>query len=124
MLRDSGVRVLIDHAGRPDPSAGLGQAGFRALLALADTGRAAVKLSGFAKFSHQPHPHADAWPYVAALVEAYTADALVWASDWPFLRAPARIDYGPLRALAERLLPDPRARRAVLWETPKRLFGF
>ena len=59
-----------------------------------------------------------------ALVDAFTPHALVWASDWPFLRAPARIDVAPLLALVERLLPDDAARRAVLCDTPRRLFGF
>jgi predicted TIM-barrel fold metal-dependent hydrolase len=40
------------------------------------------------------------------------------------LRAPARIDYGPLLALFDQLLPDPAARQAVMWDTPRRLFGF
>ena len=61
---------------------------------------------------------------VDALIDAFTPQALVWASDWPFLRAPARIDYGPLQALARDWLPDATDRRAVLWDTPRRLFGF
>ena len=91
---------------------------------MAGNGRTAVKLSSLVKLSTQPHPHADAWPFVRALLEAFTPQALVWASDWPFLRAPARTDYGPLLKLIEALLPDEAARRAVLWETPRRLFGF
>jgi predicted TIM-barrel fold metal-dependent hydrolase len=124
LLEHSGVRMLFDHCGRPDPQAGLGQAGFADLLALAGTGRACVKVSGFAKVSKLPYPHPDVWPYVQALLEAYTPRALVWASDWPFLRAPARIDYAPLLALFEQLLPDPAARHEVWWESPRRLFGF
>jgi len=124
MLRDSGASLLFDHCGRPDPRAGLGQPGFAALLALADTGRACVKLSGYAKFSATPFPHPDVVPYVHALRDAYTPRGLVWASDWPFLRAPARIDYGPLIEMFEQLFPDPEARRTVCWETPQRLFGF
>ena len=124
LLEDSGARLLFDHCGRPDPKAGIGQPGFAALLALAETGRACVKLSGFNKCSVLPHPYPDAWPYVQALVDAYTPRNLVWASDWPFLRAPARIDYGPLLALVEQLLPDAEARQAVWWDTPRRLFGF
>ena len=124
LLRDSGAKLVFDHTGRPDPRAGIGQAGFAALLKLADTGRAAVKLSGYVKISAVPYPHADMAPYVQALVEAYTPQALVWASDWPFLRAPSRVDYAPLMRLFEQQLPDAAARRAVLWDTPKRLFGF
>jgi predicted TIM-barrel fold metal-dependent hydrolase len=124
LLRGSGAKLIFDHTGRPLPDVGIGQAGFAALLGLADTGRAAVKLSGYAKISALPYPHADMAPYVRALAEAYTPNALVWASDWPFLRAPARIDYAPLLRLFEQQWPDAAARRAVLWDTPKRLFGF
>ena len=62
--------------------------------------------------------------FVDALVETYTPKSLVWASDWPFIRAPARIDYGPLPDLTRPWRPDPAARQAVLWDTPRRLFGF
>ena len=36
ILEPSGVRVLIDHCGRPDPAAGLDQPGFASLLDLAE----------------------------------------------------------------------------------------
>jgi predicted TIM-barrel fold metal-dependent hydrolase len=124
LLEGSGARLLFDHAGRPEPAAGLGQPGFAALLALAETGRACVKLSGYAKYSALPHPHPDIEPYVRALLDAYTPKHLVWASDWPFLLAPARVDYGPLLTLFEKLVPDADARHTIGWETPKRLFGF
>jgi len=62
-------------------------------------GRAYVKLSGLNKRSVLPHPYPDAWPYVQALLDAYTPQSLMWASDWPFLRATERIDYGPLLKL-------------------------
>jgi predicted TIM-barrel fold metal-dependent hydrolase len=124
LLLDSGAKILFDHCGRPNAASGLGQAGFASLLSWADTSRACVKLSGCAKFAVQPYPYADARPYVDALIEAFTPQALVWASDWPFLRAPARMDYGPLRALVRQWLPDAKDQSAVLWDTPRLLFGF
>lgn len=124
LLVDSGARLLFDHCGRPNPTAGVGQAGFQALLGLAETGRAVVKVSSLVKTSVQPFPYSDAWPFAQALVGAYTPQSLVWASDWPFLRAPERIDYGPLLALFDRLVPDAAARQAMQWDTPRRLFGF
>lgn len=124
MLQDSGAKLLFDHCGRPDPKAGVGQAGFAALLSLAETGRACVKLSSLVKSSALPYPYPDAWPYVQALLQAYTPQHLVWASDWPFLRAPARIDYGPLLALFAQLVPNADDRQAIGKDTPRRLFGF
>ncbi len=124
MLKGSGAKLLFDHCGRPKPTAGPAQPGFQALLALAETKRAAVKLSGFNKCSVQHYPWLDAQPFVDELMQAYPPHQLLWASDGPFLKAPARIDYAPLLTLFERLVPDPAARHAIQWETPKRLLGF
>jgi predicted TIM-barrel fold metal-dependent hydrolase len=118
------VRVLIDHCGRPTPDAGLDQPGFKHMLRIAETGRVHVKLSGYAKFARAPYPFEDAWPYVRALVDAFTLERCMWASDWPYLRATERQDYGPLVKLVERLFPDPDDRRVLFWETPSQLFGF
>lgn len=121
LLDSAPLRLLIDHCGRPQPDAGLGQPGFEALLALGRSQRAFIKLSGFAKFSQLPHPHQDAWPFVHALAEAFTLDRCVWGSDWPYLRATERIDYGVQLKLIEQLFPDPADRRKLLWETPLQL---
>jgi predicted TIM-barrel fold metal-dependent hydrolase len=124
LLDRSGVRVHIDHCGRPDPTAGIDAPGFRELLRRGRAGRAVVKLSGCVKVSREPYPHADLSPYIQALLSEFGPDRCVWASDWPFLRMPERIDYGPLLALLARQVPDSADRRRVLWDTPCREFGF
>jgi predicted TIM-barrel fold metal-dependent hydrolase len=124
MLLASGARLIFDHCGRPNVAAGLEQPGFQALLALGRRGGAYVKLSGYMKFSRQSYPYADTWPFVRALVDAFTLDACIWGSDWPFLRAEERVDYGTLLTLVERMFPDVGDQRKLLWETPCALFGF
>ncbi len=124
LLLASGAQLLIDHCGRPDISAGLDGQGFAAVLQLADSGRASIKLSGFSKFSAQAFPFDDTLPWVQALLAAYGADHCIWASDWPFLKAPYRLDYGPLLQLFARQVPDLADRQKILWDTPRRLFGF
>jgi predicted TIM-barrel fold metal-dependent hydrolase len=124
MLESSGAKLLIDHCGRPNVAAGLQQAGFQILLSMAKNGRTVVKISGYAKISGTTYPYDDMLPYVQTLLERYTPQSLVWASDWPFLRAPERIDYGPLLALFERWVPDTAAQQSIWCDTPKRLFGF
>jgi predicted TIM-barrel fold metal-dependent hydrolase len=124
LLNASNVRLLFDHCGRPIPDKGLDQPGFKALLEIGRSGRAAIKLSGFAKVSQEAYPYADTWPYIHALVDAFTLDNCMWGSDWPFLRYPERIEYGTLLTHIEKLFPDPADRRKLLWETPCRLFGF
>lgn len=124
LLEKSGVRVLIDHCARPDPTAGVQQKGFQLLLELAATDRYFVKISGMVKASKQGYPYEDAFPFVDALLDAFTGDRCMWGSDWPFLRAPERMDYGPMLTLIEQLVPDPEVRGKLLWDTPYRLFGF
>ena len=124
VLESAPARVLIDHCARPDVLAGTGSAGFALLLDLASTGRYFVKLSGYVKFSRARYPWPDTWSYVRALIDAFTPERCLWGSDWPFLRAPERLDYGPQLRLIERLVPDPDARRAILFDTPAALFGF
>jgi len=118
------IKVLIDHLSRPTVPAGVDQPAFAALLRLADTGRVAVKISGYSKYAKRPYPFEDGWPFVRAIVDAFTLDHCVWASDWPFLRATERQDYGPLVALDGQLFPSAADRRKLFWETPSRLFDF
>jgi predicted TIM-barrel fold metal-dependent hydrolase len=122
-LRDAKVPLLFDHCGRPDAELGLDQPGFRELLEFGREGHH-VKLSGPFRFYNAFSPQARIEPFVAALLETYTPKRCVWGSDWPFLRMPMRMDYGPVLANLERWIPDERDRRQVLWDTPARLFGF
>lgn len=122
-LRVAGVPLVFDHCGRPDALRGVEQPGFAALLEFGREGHF-VKLSGTFRFINAFAPGADAAPFVAALVDAFTVKRCVWGSDWPFLRLPVRMDYGPVLANLHRWFPDDRDRRDVLRETPVRLFGF
>jgi predicted TIM-barrel fold metal-dependent hydrolase len=124
LIQESGVHLMIDHCGRPVPEKGLNQSGFKELLELGRSRHAVIKLSGFVKFSNEDFPYTDTWPYVHTLAEAFTLDYCIWGSDWPFLRAPERIDYGTLLKLIMVLFPNANDRRKLLWETPNRLFNF
>ena len=123
-LIDSGVRVLVDHCGRPTVTERVLQKGFRALLDLGRSPNAYVKLSGFVKFSNEPSPHADVRPFIDALVDSFTLDRCLWASDWPYLRAPSRVDYGVQLQVAKSLFPDAADRDRFWFGNASRLFGF
>src|SRR5436309_5426219 len=82
-LRAAQVPLVIDHCGRPDVAGGVTQPGFKALLDLGRDGHC-VKLSGPFRFSGAAAPHADADPFVRALIDVFTVRRCVWGSDWPF----------------------------------------
>lgn len=123
-LIKSQMKILIDHCGRPDPSRGLAQPGFQALLELGRSTDAVVKLSGPFRYSNEPFPYRDTDPFVAALIEAFTLERCIWGSDWPFVRMQNRLDYAAVFACLHRWLPEEGARDKVLRANPARLFGF
>lgn len=124
VLLNCGAQILVDHCGRPTVAEGMTGEGFAALLRLAESKRTTVKLSGFAKFSQTNFPFTDTWPFARTLLETFGPTHCVWASDWPFLKAPYRLDYGPLLQLFAQTVPDAATRHEILWHTPQRLFGF
>jgi len=124
ILRQAGVRVMIDHFGRPDIKRGVSQPGFRTLLEFGRSGNAVIKLSGPFRSSLEGYPYRDVDPFIAAAIEAFTLDNCVWGSDWPYVRMDERMDYGPPFTCLTRWLPDAKDRQKVLWDSPARLFGF
>ncbi len=124
ILSKAGVRVMVDHFGRPDVKRGVSQPGFRTLLEFGKSGNAVIKLSGPFRSSVEGYPYRDVDPFIAAAIQAYTLDCCVWGSDWPFVRMDERMDYGPPLTCLPRWLPDAKDRQKVLWDTPARLFGW
>lgn len=120
-IEHSRVRTLIDHCGRPVLADGPDSAGVRALLQLGDSGQCVVKLSGFAKFSEQGYPFEDARAPALRLLEAFGPARCIWASDWPYLRASYRLDYGTLLMLAERWFTRDQCQQ-MMWDAPAALF--
>ncbi|MCC7484611.1 MAG: amidohydrolase family protein [Burkholderiales bacterium] len=118
------VRVMVDHFGRPDLARGVKEPGYQALLEFGRSGNAVVKLSGPFRCSLAGYPYHDVDPFIAAAIEAFTLENCVWGSDWPFVRMDERMDYGPVYSCLARWLPREEDRRKVLWDNPKRLFGF
>lgn len=124
ILTRSGVRLVIDHFGEPDPSRGTDQPGFQAVLGLARETDAIVKLSAPFRASTKPFPHSDVEPFIAAIVDEFGVDRCVWGSDWPFINTTQEVKYGSLLNLLSRWLPDAADQERVLWHNPARLFGF
>ena len=82
MLERSGVRILIDHCGRPTPAAGLRPARLpRSCSGSPRRGAPSSSSPAWSKFSRELFPHHDARPYIDALLDAFTPDACMWASD-------------------------------------------
>ncbi|HVN35148.1 MAG TPA: amidohydrolase family protein [Casimicrobiaceae bacterium] len=118
-LRESGVRVVVDHFGSPDPALGVDCAGFREVLKGVQAGDTWVKLSAPYRLGG-----ADPQRYVDALLATGGPSQLVWASDWPFVGYEEAITYRQCVDWLVAWIPDEAVRRVVLVDTPSSLFGF
>jgi predicted TIM-barrel fold metal-dependent hydrolase len=115
-IEDSGVRLVIDHMGRPDPQTGVAGPGFKAMLAAVERGRTWVKMSA----AYRQGPQAD--DYARELVNVGGPDRLMWASDCPFVSCEREVTYQQTVDWLVRCVPDAQARRKILGGTALRFY--
>jgi len=123
LLRESGVKVIVDHFG-VESVTDEHAPGFRAVLGLGETGRAVIKLS--APFRIAPAPERDAAfaRQVELLLARFDSERRIWGSDWPFLALDRPPSYPHTLALLRHWVPDEVERGKILSSNPVRLFGF
>lgn len=114
----AGVKLVIDHFGRPDPAQGVNSPGFKAMLAAVERGRTWVKISAGYRM---PSPEA-ARGYASALLRVAGGERLVWGSDWPFAAFEDRMTYADAVATLQDWVPDERLRQQIAGETPLKLY--
>lgn len=118
-IRASGVKVVVDHFAAPDPALGATDPGFREALRGIAAGDTWVKLSAPYRLGS-----VDPQRYVDALLTAGGRGQLVWASDWPFVSHEEQITYRQCVDWLASWIEDEATRRAILVETPAKLFRF
>ncbi len=117
-IEDAGVKLVIDHFGKPDERLGVNCPGFKALLAAVERGRTWVKLSGgFRQGSRET-----ARSYAQALLRVSGGERLMWGSDWPFAAFEDSVTYAQTIADLHDWVPDAATRRLIGAETPMRLY--
>lgn len=114
-LEKSGVTVVIDHIGRPDPQGGTTSEGFRAMVRAVQNGRTWVKLSGAYRLGPQATDQA------RALCAEVGHERMVWASDCPFVGAESTTYQSTIDWLAE-VVPDLATRQRIAGENPLALY--
>ena len=119
-----GHKLILCHMGRPQIDLGIDEPGFQSVLELGRSGLVVAKFTGISRFSRQPQPHADADPFVAAVLAAFTPARCIWGSDWPHVVLPPGIPYDHGLRWLEHAVPDPVVRSQILWDSPAALFGF
>jgi predicted TIM-barrel fold metal-dependent hydrolase len=120
-LRLLPVPVVIDHMGGFDVKAGIGDPGFRTLLALLESGRVWVKLCAYRNLLNEANWEAGR-VFQQKMVEA-NPERLVWGSDWPHLRVEPAPDPVQLLDMFMEWAGSDAVVRQVLSANPRRLYG-
>lgn len=120
----AGLRLVVDHFGRPDATLGIADPGFRYLLDLGRGGDTWVKLSGTYRLAPGERGRTIAREAAAVLHDHFGSSRLMWGSDWPHTQFEKVTDYLSARAALDVWFPNARERRHVLLDTPRKLFGF
>ena len=110
--RRPNLKVVIDHAAKPDIAAGAKLDWSVRLASLAARTTARCKLSGFLTEARVGAELGDLAPFVEQVVAAFGPERIMWGSDWPVLNLAS--DYSTWHAMAERLVAGLSARERAL----------
>jgi len=118
--RHPGLRVVIDHAAKPEIAAGHFQPWADAIAVLARESTWCCKLSGLVTEAGPGWTTADLRPYVEHLLACFGPERLMWGSDWPVVELAG--GYARWRAATLDLLPE-SGRDAILGNTAAAFYG-
>lgn len=120
-----GIRLVVDHFGRPDSRLGIEQPGFTELLALGTSGQVWVKVSGIYRLAGTDQQNlAFARASLALLERSFGPQRLVWGSDWPHTQHEHTVGFDTVMEQLRALGCSVSLRRALMLQAPQELFGF
>jgi predicted TIM-barrel fold metal-dependent hydrolase len=78
------IKIVIDHMGRVNSKEGIESPSFMSLLTLSELPNIYIKLSSTNYFAEIVDTHSDLSDFTLIILQKFSADRLLWGSDWPF----------------------------------------
>ena len=116
-LQASGVKIVIDHFGRPDPDQGIACAGFRMVMRSVEQGRTWVKVSAAYRLGVERGA-----VYGRELLKQLGPDRLLWASDCPFAGFESNVTYRETIDAVLAWVPEGPARCKIFSDNAMQLY--
>ncbi|WP_335944232.1 amidohydrolase family protein [Pseudomonas sp. G166] len=124
-LMPFGIKLVIDHFGRPDARLGTAQPGFAELMELGQGGRVWMKVSAIYRLAGTEQQNlAFARASLSLLEQNFGPRRLVWGSDWPHTQHEGNVGFDTVMAQLQALQCSAPLMRALLVETARSLFRF
>jgi L-fuconolactonase len=121
-LRHPELRVVIDHAAKPDIAAARWQPWADDIACIADQTHAVCKLSGLLTEAGPAPQSPTTRRWARHVLERFGADRVLWGSDWPVLERASDYRAWWLETQAALADLDPGERGAVLGGTAQRVY--
>ena len=120
-----GLKLVVDHFGRPDARLGLDQPGFAQLMALGQGGQVWMKVSGIYRLgATAPRNLEFARASLMLLERSFGPERLVWGSDWPHTQHEKQVGFETVMAQLRALECSASLRHALMVQAPQALFKF
>lgn len=119
-LLKAGVKIVIDHWGKPTVDNPLEDEGFKYMLSIGATNRVWVKISGvyrLKKGADFDTCQGLAKQMLPNLLESYGPKRLLWGSDWPHTNFESDINYDATWESFVDMVPDEIVRNTILGES-------
>lgn len=124
-LMPFGLKLVIDHFGRPDARLGIDQPGISEMLELGVSGQVWMKVSGIYRLAGTDQQNFEFVRAALPLFEqSFSLRRLVWGSDWPHTQHEDSISFGTVVEQLQALECSTQLMRSLLVDAPRVLFGF
>ncbi|PXF30261.1 amidohydrolase [Pokkaliibacter plantistimulans] len=121
LQRYPAMRVVIDHAAKPQIRDAAFQPWAEQMALLASETQAYCKLSGLVTEASAQWTVSDLQPYVNVLLNTFGSERLLWGSDWPVCLLAA--DYAQWRQASEQLLAGVENTDGIFGLNAVRVYG-
>ena len=116
-LEAAGVKIVIDHFGRPDSALGINCGGFKLMLRSIEKGRTWVKVSAAYRLGKDLGA-----VYGRELLKQVGPDRLLWASDCPFAGFEGKVTYQQTIDAVQAWVPEGAVRQKIFSENALKLY--
>lgn len=124
-LMPFGIKLVIDHFGRPDARLSVDQPGFPEMLELGLSGQVWMKVSGIYRLGGTDQQNLEfARTALPLLEKSFGLRRLVWGSDWPHTQHEESIGFNTVVEQLQALDCSAQLMRSLLVDAPKALLRF
>jgi len=121
-LLEAGLKVVVDHYGRPKGDNPLDDENLKYLLKLGKTKRVWVKLSAPYRIDKNMQGYEFAKSAIPLFLKRFEHTNLLWGSDWPHTQYEDIIDYESMHQQIRELI-DKDVLHVMMYNAPKLLFS-